>query len=918
MENRNTRGSEWRKWDLHIHTPNTAKNDNFIADSNNEIWETYINKIEATKDIAVLGITDYFSIENYLHLKNIQKNGQLSNVYLLPNVELRILPVTQTETPINLHVLFNPELDIDIINRDFFKQLKFNYNGSDYFCSKEDLIRLGKKYKNDEILTDDVAYKEGVNQFNISFQSVKDALQKDSLENNFIVCVSNSNKDGNSGIQGSSMCATRREIYRMSDIIFSANPSDINFFLGKNKSGEKNKKLEEEVISNYGSLKPCIRGCDAHDFNRMFVFDDNRFTWIKADPTFEGLKQIIYEPEERVRIQSEKPEEKNNYQIIDFISFNNREMGTQKIEFNQNLNTIIGGRSSGKSILLGCLASLIDENCKPKEKNEDYNSNIRKLIDNATAVWKDSTSETRKIIYYSQSQISEIVRPDKYGISGINGLVEDIVKKDSKKSELIQQYEKSLIANRTEINTKINDFCDLKKQIKEKNQSISDIGNKKGIIGGIENLQNEINTIKKSISDYLSEAEDKEFNEQKDNLEKLNLCKKYLHADEAQFSIAKDSELFVSLDSLISSFSNYSHDKVVEFYNKLKIDTKKIWTEFIDKQIKEIDTNETEANNKIKEIQDSELYKKGISFQTNNELLQKKEGDLSIEIQKKNNIEKIEEELKQLKVSLKILKNDIWKNYFKYKILTQELSKELETKRDEVEINANIKLLAKDFFETTFEVVNRRTKEVQKYEDYDSKTIDEQEEYIKEIFEGMIDEKIQLKRDFHQSLVNLFTNNYYKISYDVIYENDSFKMMSEGKKAFIVLRLLLDFDDSKCPIIIDQPEDDLDNRAIYDKLVCYLREQKKNRQIILATHNPNVVVGADSELVIVANQNGIDSPNQDGLKFEYYGNSIENTFIDKTCKTTLLSKGIREHICEILEGGNKAFQIREKKYGYTK
>ena len=148
------------------------------------------------------------------------------------------------------------------------------------------------------------------------------------------------------------------------------------------------------------------------------------------------------------------------------------------------------------------------------------------------------------------------------------------------------------------------------------------------------------------------------------------------------------------------------------------------------------------------------------------------------------------------------------------------------------------------------------------------------------------------------------------------FDGDSFTTMSEGKKAFIVLRLLLDFDDSLCPIMIDQPEDDLDNRAIYDKLVEYLRKQKSKRQIILATHNPNVVVGADSELVIVANQNGLDSKNQDSLKFEYYGNSLENSFEDKSSQTILLSKGIREHVCEILEGGNLAFEIREKKYGY--
>lgn len=53
-------GSEWRIWDLHIHTPQTAKNDQFGNDNN--VWETYISTLEANADIAVLGVTDYFCI----------------------------------------------------------------------------------------------------------------------------------------------------------------------------------------------------------------------------------------------------------------------------------------------------------------------------------------------------------------------------------------------------------------------------------------------------------------------------------------------------------------------------------------------------------------------------------------------------------------------------------------------------------------------------------------------------------------------------------------------------------------------------------------------------------------------------------------------------------------------------------------
>lgn len=69
------KGSEWRIWDLHIHTPGTAKNDQYGNDE--AAWEAYIAKLEENTDVAVLGITDYFSIENYLFLKQKQAMGRL-------------------------------------------------------------------------------------------------------------------------------------------------------------------------------------------------------------------------------------------------------------------------------------------------------------------------------------------------------------------------------------------------------------------------------------------------------------------------------------------------------------------------------------------------------------------------------------------------------------------------------------------------------------------------------------------------------------------------------------------------------------------------------------------------------------------------------------------------------------------------
>lgn len=112
-------------------------------------------------------------------------------------------------------------------------------------------------------------------------------------------------------------------------------------------------------------------------------------------------------------------------------------------------------------------------------------------------------------------------------------------------------------------------------------------------------------------------------------------------------------------------------------------------------------------------------------------------------------------------------------------------------------------------------------------------------------------------------------------------------------------------------------KDSLDNRAIYNELVTYIKKKKRERQIILVTHNSNVVVSADAENVIVANQEGSDSHNRDGMRFQYVNGALEFTKSRNPEEPSVLySQGIREHVCDILEGGRDAFEKREQKYGF--
>ena len=117
---------------------------------------------------------------------------------------------------------------------------------------------------------------------------------------------------------------------------------------------------------------------------------------------------------------------------------------------------------------------------------------------------------------------------------------------------------------------------------------------------------------------------------------------------------------------------------------------------------------------------------------------------------------------------------------------------------------------------------------------------------------------------------------------------DDLEKGSAGQKAAAILAFLLSHGNE--PLIIDQPEDDLDNALIYDLIVKQIHENKNRRQLIIVTHNPNIVVNGDSELVHV---------------LKYDGGQVQ---IDQQCG--LEESSIRESICTIMEGGRQAFVKR--------
>jgi len=341
------------------------------------------------------------------------------------------------------------------------------------------------------------------------------------------------------------------------------------------------------------------------------------------------------------------------------------------------------------------------------------------------------------------------------------------------------------------------------------------------------------------------------------------------------------------------------------------------WKQGIQEVIESLNKAVNKENDIIEASKNNKDYVKVSAAYKNSTQLSELEEKLSIQRQKLFEITSIIEELKELSKQKETLVTKIINSHKSYYSEISKLCPQLSDKQDGLEINAHTTFSEEKYCDILQSALNLQSYSNQIISSFSYEDDEQYTKHITKIFDEIITRKITLKGGYtYQSLTSsLLSECFYSLSYDLVYEGDNFNQMSDGKKAFVVLKLLLDFSDKNCPILIDQPEDDLDNRAIYLDLVQYIKQKKILRQIIVATHNPNIVVVADSELVIVANQHGVNNENHDNKKFEYKSGSLENTMkFNKSCQYTLESQGIREHVCVILEGGDAAFKLREKKY----
>jgi len=224
-----TKGSEWRRWEPHIHTPGTVLNDQFGGVG---AWETYLSNIETCSPmIEAVGVTDYYLTETYDEVRRRKDADRLPNVSLIfPNIELRLGVAAKTGF-VNMHLLVSPEdpNHVDEV-RLLLTRLQFSAFGDVFDCTREGLIRLGRRV--DTAATDDrAALAIGATQFKVDFDQLRKVYEASEwAQANVLIAVAGAEGDGSSGVRQAADATIRQEIEKFAHIIFASSVAQREFW----------------------------------------------------------------------------------------------------------------------------------------------------------------------------------------------------------------------------------------------------------------------------------------------------------------------------------------------------------------------------------------------------------------------------------------------------------------------------------------------------------------------------------------------------------------------------------------------------------------------------------------------------------------------------------------------------------------
>lgn len=925
----NNHGSIWRKWDLHVHTPLDHEWINRPVLATEEDKKKFAKEYIAfalAQNLAVIAITDHNFCNNVEEslIPYITVEAKANDITILPGFEITV----KDGSGIHLLVVFKENTALN----EIYEIVKRLFPLNTILMPPSGIVPVCEK----------------------DIDGLKEVLDASNLDYVLIFAHADSS---NGVLQPKTIDGTRRIQEWQKDFIkvcqISKAPSQFTqgSFL-HNLVNDLDDRYKREIT--YICASDC-RTIDKADQTEGRHHLGQKFTWIKANPGLEGLKEIQFERTLRTRIQDTFPNPRVPYEIIKEVRFiiddvsEKSDFTPESIKLNPDLNVVIGGKSSGKSLLLYQIANTVDpKQVNNKEEKPDKYSFLKRKID-FEVIWENGTkqllsenntpgSSNYSILYIPQSYIQRLADTEgKRTRREVGEIIRDILKQ----KQAYNKYYSDFVAEVKRLDTTresfISQYISALDIYKSSLDSIKIVGDKTAISGYILQLKSEVEKLKHN-SEVTSEIQE-EYNLLRERAQALNARLIALNADKEKIQYFKytfdrlSNELITNRNQLISELKTDSLkgtlsellDPIITLQNissSLDIDILDDTNGQILKAENVIKAELEEVNEKIKPL--AERF-------TSNEEIEKLETIIAEQLTKLERVKVLEGEVKikeeQKNIAKKKLLDEYRATYDQYIAIVKKLN-ERGAEISDLKLTGSVKFYTKRYFNRLSQHIAVRGKSWKAVEDAALFDMEEDISNISDIelmisslsklFDSVIDDTIvpkggATKRD----ILNVLFRDEFFDYWEILSGGDEIANMSPGKAGLVLLKLLIDLSDSKCPILIDQPEDNLDNRSIYTDLVQYIRSKKTQRQFIVVTHNPNIVVGADADNVIVANQNDQDPKRKNKYyRFDYISGALEYSFTKKSDDNILTSMGIREHVTDILEGGKEAFQKRETKYRY--
>ena len=1019
------RGSEWRKWDLHIHTPASFHwdgqrfKDDPDCQENIALVDEMINAIN-TAEPAVFAIMDYWTFDGWFALKRrlSQADAPKLEKTVFPGIELRLMSPMQGR--LNAHVLFSDKID-DQELVDFKSNLLVEFPGQeprnlsnsaliDYARSvPEDKLKHHALDRSQVMDFDGYALKAGSIMAELNCDSYKKAIAK-VKNNNAIGFMPFDTSDGLTTIDRNQHYAFVLGLFKSSPIFEARNIGLWEAFSGM-KTSRNSGWFEgfQSALNNIPRL--AVSGSDAHCFvgepgnNDKRGYGDypsGKITWIKANPTFEGLQQAIKEPAKRSFIGEKPPKVKlyneNKSLFIDKLEVSKNSdalivdewLDQTELNLNPDLIAIIGNKGSGKSALADIAAllggskqshhfSFLKENRFRGKTGEpakyfsakstwsdgnqlEVNLNDNPAIENVELVKyipqghfedlcnahvsgkSDAFEKELRAVIFSHADdavrlgaldFDQLIEQQEGSLrSRIDGLrselkginrkinsIESQMSPETRKSieeqlshklRLIDEHNKikpedvsqptgELTSEQQDASKELSDISEQLEGIKNKRNSnkvkLNELAAKSK---SARNIREGVEVVKRAIQSFVSLYEEdakligvdlREVVCLKTNEQIISDVEAASSTEEAAVRQENDQillqeEKLVKKREPLSAKLNSPQKKYQDYLEQFKE-----WEEKRAKILGAIDLPDTLKGLEYRKEQLDNLpeYRKDLQ----DERLEKTAQIFDLLDEQRVNREELFTPVQQL-----IMNNSLIRNEYKLQF--------------KAELNSTIELIVDRLFSLVKQVSGEFRGEAEsiaavkdltdKYS-FNSKSatlefLTELHNKLERSAQGEVGIESLLRKGRTASEVYdfLYSLEYLNPRYTLMFQGSEIGQLSPGQRGSLLLIFYLLVDKGSSPIILDQPEENLDNETIVSLLVPVLNEAKQKRQIIMVTHNPNLAVVCDAEQIIHCE---IDRQNRH--KISYTPGAIECSEINRK-------------VVDVLEGTMPAFDNRKLKY----